>query len=608
MRPPDAPPPPEEPPDDHAPAAGPAVADPGALARRAEEVLHRSLAGAVGHTCRDARELVTGLRDAGDLWKLLPATTRSSWQRCLDVVMYETADAPSSAEFRLDGVADRHWATTNDETLDRLRAAHADRQRHRADDPAAELRAFKSVLQRRRQLEAVDAAREAILRDRSDTELADLLRDVQPPSDDAGEDSADFAATARELNQRRREDDAASAIRISSGLPLLDAATTNASRGEPRGSFGLNEFWVFPAPTGSGKSAFVRARAVAAAMDLRYRWGLPDAKVLLAFTEEDDYAVREAMRVLPGDRFQHLADNIVVADINASRRRLVISVYRTLLEAKRSAAATGRPIRDFLPYMILVDYLGGVHEQGENEYTDGLANTADLCMRGFAPWDFEMMARFGGVSYEEWSGEPVPAQARDHRVAVLGMAQLKQRDSGNLTYREPQVDPSTGRVVKPGSDLADFTKMVLDEDGNPTPGWKVYPGDVRLVTQDEVKGVSKVLDHATMNVALHRSRPDSSNTPVEEVAEDGSRRVYLPDTRARLVFLKNRKSVWMNFVPLEFNSDPEGRKATFYDTLAINAMLRGDLTVFDQENWEPGDPMIPPPGAHRSAPATPAEY
>ena len=357
---------------------------------------------------------------------------------------------------------------------------------------------------------------------------------------------------------------------ISSGWPTLDRAATGT--GEAPGVFKPGEFWVIAAGTGHGKSSGGRRLLTAAAQDLVHGWGLPHARALLCFTEEEAPDIARAAMLRRGQPFHHLAHNVQLAKVGESRQRVAQVVYDSVASAVRWAWETGGNVRDALPFIMFVDYVQGIKEPGENADTEGVARTADMLMRGVAAFDPDMIASTSGLDFQAYTGMPWPDGVDDHRVAVVVFSQLR-KEGTDVWYREGK------------SSISDFT--VVDASGQPC--WTPQENDYAIPDRSDLRGSGVLLNHATGLVFFHRSRPTA---PLVR-NPDGSV-VGLSDTRARFILAKARKSVSMPYVPMRFDSNPEGYRGQFYDDLGHrHCVVGGRMRIQTDAYRQEGDPILP---------------
>lgn len=445
--------------------------------------------------------------------------------------------------------------------------------------PTAAWRALVNHVQRiaarQKALELV----EAIDANETDEECMDRFRGMEPPSATKALVNAAYSRSAQEWEEA---DLAAAAeapgFRISSGYATLDYAFTQKDgRGkdiEPRGTFGAGELHIFAAPTGNGKSAAARQLITAATQDLVVGWGREHDKVLIAITEEAPKIVYQVARLGKGQEFHHLAKNVVIATIGASRRRLIHAIWDCVVEAYHRSKETGMPISNCgLPSFVVLDYVGGIVEDGESADTSAIEKTANLLMRGVAGWDVQMMEEFSGESFAAYAGMSWPDGMDVFQPAVLGFAQFKK-------LADPQwYDPNQKSV-----NIEDF----VIPNANGAPGWEVLPGDFRLPTQSEVRGSGVLINHATSLIIGHRSRPQKNPKVVDPITG----RVRLTDSRARWLLVKTRNGSDSPFIEMRFDSIPSGLRGQFFDYRAEKAIALGMLRPTDCYAEE-GDPILP---------------
>jgi hypothetical protein len=391
----------------------------------------------------------------------------------------------------------------------------------------------------------------------------------------------DVAAEHKTLTAQR------SPMRFSSGYRTLDLAFTG--RDEPLGFLAPGEQAVVAGMTGTGKSSFSYGLMAGMTQDL-VNWGYPEGKVVWAHTEEESFDKLYAADFCEGQGFHHLAENVVIDAIGTSRRRLVEVMYTLTQEAARLAMETSRDITQFLPHILVLDYIQSLTSEKAKDPTTESIISAELLLRGFQAWNFEEMAKWGEVSYQEYTGETVPQGMENHRMAVVTFAQLNKQDDNLMAYKAgaPKTHP-----------LSDFTL----EDTSPNPGWvdqggsgwawEVREGDSRILRQNAITGSSVILKNATIILFLHRSRP--YNNPEAKDPVTGAKLGRLEDTAARLIPDKTRTGSTLKYVGMEFDIDPKGFRARYYDRRAERAILAGRITSRSLDaSWrKPGDPILP---------------
>jgi hypothetical protein len=383
------------------------------------------------------------------------------------------------------------------------------------------------------------------------------------------------------------EDKAANGIghklRIASGLPSLDYALTG--KGESVGFISPSQGMLIAGLTGTGKSSWTYGVMTGMLIDLRNQ-GEEFAKVLFAHTEEEPIDKVKGFRMLPGQPFHYLADNLLVSAVGTSRKKLMMAVYDNIADAHTRSKETGVPITKFLIRVLVLDYIQAIMEQGE-EPTGASMRTAELLLRGIQFWNPEEMAKWSGISYQGYTGQSWPEGMENHRVAGIYMAQLVKQNDDALLYT------SGGK-----SEYSDFA-LEADEPGphvwdSPDGGmyeWEVKERDLRLLKQNSIRGSGQILQNADVILILHRSRP-YNNPARPEPGEDGYK--HLVDTRARFILDKTRHGSGAKYIPMAFDIDPEGNKARYYDALSERMMRDGQLQNIDTEVYQGyGDPLLP---------------
>jgi hypothetical protein len=403
-------------------------------------------------------------------------------------------------------------------------------------------------------------------------ELMDRFKRLEPPTAQKAVSRAGAVRTAKEMATEYRTSTAGSLqLRFSCGMPTLDKGYTNP--GEMTGFVAPGQFVVVMGPTGTGKSSFAATVTPAFGLDL-HNFGLTDAKQVLFHTEEESIDKLRAFRMDIGQKFHHLADNLVIDAIGTSRRRMAETIYDLVIEADGRARSTKRPITDFLPYIVQLDYLQSISEPGEDE-VKASAITAEFLLRGVAAWNPDEMAKFGGVDFREYAGMSWPAGMDNHRVATIAYAQLVKVSDDTLYYK----------AGKKGVQLSDFA--LLDEKDEPY--WDVRENDLRLFGKNQMRGSGVIANNAHAIVILHRSVP--YNNPA--VRGEGGL-LQLTDTRARFMFEKSRAGSQLPYAPMRFDIQSNGFRAQYFDELAERAIAEGRLTNYDTScRTEPGDPILP---------------
>lgn len=511
------------------------------------------------------------LRAATSAWELMDPAQHKLWDGICEVLTFEVASLAGVGNVNFDYLPAKDSRRPQVAAkLDELKA------RNEAGDLCPNP---SSVL---------DALVEDIAGDRFRTHATELMRLIEeggtaaekmavyrklsPPTFQRAEANKTWVKSASEWLDEARADVGGSAdLIISSGLATLDLALSDPSN---PGMIKPGEFWVVAAGTGHGKSAFARRAATAAAYDLRYGWGRRNSVVLYAFTEEEAPDVAKAMMLDRGQPFHYLADAVVLGKVGQSRVRLVEMFYDSVAAAVRKAQALGIPVSEAgLPDIMFVDYIQGIHEPGENPDVEGVANTADLLMRGIAAFDHEMVAQITGIDFRSYTGMEWPSGVSSHRVGVVVFSQLrKEANDHTVFYRKGK------------SSIADFA--ATDENG--IPSWEPLEDDYAIPKRSDLRGSGVLLNHATGLLLLHRSKPQAS---IVKDPVTGKKRVS--DTRARILTPKARKAVSLPYIPVTFDSNPEGYRGQFYDLNAEEHALQAGRMQFADCWQRSGDPLIP---------------
>jgi hypothetical protein len=401
--------------------------------------------------------------------------------------------------------------------------------------------------------------------------LMEAFRKIEPPTTKKAVSRVHGAKTAKQVaNEARAALAGQAAFRFSSGLPTLDAGYTGS--GEPLGFVSPGTFNVVMGPTGTGKSSFSYAVTPAFGLDM-VNWGLRDAKQVFFHTEEESVDKLKGFRMDVGDKYHHLADNLIIDAIGTSRKRMAETLYDLVVIADEQARETKRPITEFLPYLMQLDYIQSIQESGEDP-TTASAITAEFCLRGVCAWNPEEMAKFSGVDFREYAGMAWPKGMENHRVAVIAYAQLIKVSDETMYFK----------ADKRGIQLSDFALL----DGKDEPYWDVREGDLRLFGKNQMRGSGIIAQNAHSIVILHRSVP--YNNPSYKDADGNFK---LTDTRARILFDKSRAGSRAAYAPMDFDVQSTGFRAQYFDCIAVKALEAGRLANIDPSYVEPGDPMLP---------------
>lgn len=540
------------------------------LARKVKAALVRLLAACHLQRPDQVAALVSLARSGESALAVLSVADRATVDGALEVVDYEAATAATVVD-----LSQVPAAVVYTDAVRQLLTTAAAAHDPDASNPSAD---WLAVLEEVKRFEAVQAAQDLITVVHEHGTVAQVLdahtrvtRTV-PTARKSPDAQRSGARTAREVVEQARVAAASTPPRrFSSGYRTLDIWVTNSASGEPMGFIAPGEGVVVAAGTGQGKSSFSYRLVPALAQDL-VNWGLGDAKVYFAHTEEAPETKARAMALEPGQRFHHLADTIVINEVGSSREAFVCGLYDLVVDAYQASQATGRSIVDFLPHIVVLDYLQSLSGEKENDVVTATFRTAELILRGIQAWNPSEMAKWGGVEFATYTGMAWPSGMENHRVATVAFAQLVKAAGNTGPYR-----PGAK-----GVQISDY--VVLDANGNPC--WELKEGDQPVLGKKEIFGSSTILNNATFIVFLHRSNIHAGKTR----GTDG--KVHLSDTRARLVIDKMRNGALSPVVPMAFDSQPDGFRGQYYDPLAEQAMGEGYLN--QPEGWmESGDPILP---------------
>lgn len=374
--------------------------------------------------------------------------------------------------------------------------------------------------------------------------------------------------------------------RFSSGFPTLDSSMTRSSASggfdEALGFIGAGEGICLAGLTGTGKSSMSYMMVPALAQDLSNQ-GLAQRNLFYAHTEEDTLDKIRGFQMMPNQRYHHLAHGVVAKNVGSSREAFITEIYRNVAEADDAAKRTGAPIEQFVFHVVVLDYLQSLSSPGEaSGSTESILRTAELLLRGIQMFNHEEMAKHSGLSYEEVTGRTWPSGLERHQVACIYFAQFRKRTD---IYFEKTAKSWDGFSIPVDESypLAKFN----GPDGQ-SYAWEVRPGDLRVMDKSEIKGGSTVLDNATSVLFLHRSAPNTTVDPTP--GADG--KLHLRDQRARLIVGKSRTGKKLEAIPMRFDLDAEGFRASYFDPIGEQAVALGKLKVHESYR-DVGDPMLP---------------
>jgi len=541
---------------------------PATLADQVLATLRSVMSSTHGLDPEAASKLVSRVMASPRVLGFLPTPVRNTYDAVFEVLNYETTvTSTGTLDLEQLPVADAYSedvAAEIAEICSRIGISTP------VDPHAAWFSLVEKVQRHITRLAALDLA-EAIEQGAPLKDLIPKHRAVEPPTTQkANIRTGRLRSAAEYVADLRAEQAGRPTYRFSSGLPTLDVGYTG--RGEERGFIAPGQFIVVMGPTGTGKTSFSNSVTPAFGLDL-INWGLPDAYQVMFHTEEESIDKIKGFRMDVGDKYHHLAKNLVIDPIGTSRRRMAETLYDLVISADEKARATRRPITEFLPYLVQVDYLQSIQEPGENE-VEATAKTAEFLLRGVVAWSAEEMAKFSGVDFRTYAGMAWPTGMENHRVAVLGYAQLVKINDESLFYK----------AGKRGVQMSDF--VVLNDKDEPL--WDVREGDLRLFGKNQMRGSGIIAQNAHAIVILHRSVP--YNNPAIDDTE-GKR--HLSDTRARILFDKSRAGSNLPYAPMRFDVQSNGFRAQYMDEIAERALLAGKLKDVADGYTEPGDPILP---------------
>lgn len=526
-----------------------------------------------GKSFDEAHRLVSTMRKADKVMACLSKDLRATMEGVFELLVHE-AEVTSSGALDLNHLPSSVLVT--DEVSVEARRI-ADEANTSSGDAYAIWQALVEEVQRHQALDSALTFASAIQAKQPASALMELFTSLEAPTAQRAMVEVIPTLTARErMIQQKAVMAGRQPMRFSCGLPTLDISFTG--EGQQRGFIGPGEFVVIMGPTGTGKSSFSYGVTPAMLKDL-CNWGLPDAKHVLAHTEESDTEKIDAIRVGPGQTYAELGDMLVVDEVGSSRRRMVQTLYNLTAQAEDKARQSKRPITDFLVHQYQLDYIQAIEEQGEGE-TEASTRTANLILRGICAWNPEEMAKYGGVSYREHTGREWPKGMEHHKVAVIAYAQLTKVNETSQFYKKDGKMP-----------ISDFAE--IGSEGQPL--WEVKEGDLRLFTKSNMRGSGVIANNAHAILILHRSRPTKNPPDPSKTEEVGGYSVrHLSDTRGRILFDKARAGSSGPYADLQFDLQVDGPKAQYFDRKAEMAIQKGRIKRYDRAMYShPGAPIIP---------------
>ena len=361
---------------------------------------------------------------------------------------------------------------------------------------------------------------------------------------------------------------------LSSGFPSLDMAVTTAD-GQPRGYVRSGQLVVFVAPSGSGKTSAFSTIVPAGVLDADRQGHL--GRTIYCHNEDETSDLFAGFGIAPGRKYARLLDRVVPLK-TTSREEFVTHFYREVLWAKRRAEDTGLPTSLFMPPAVFVDYFQALVSPTDKSEVDGTSRTADLLLYGVANCDPVACKTFSGVGFQEFAGEAWPSDLDGYGIAVVVTAQLLLKGTSALLPFNPEKQ----------TDWRNYASA----DAYDNPAWTPRAGDSPLSKLEDIRGSSKVVQHATLVVGLHR--PRSKQNPESGVNAAGYR--TLADTRGFFTVLKARFGSRLLVVPVEFNLQRDGGSRAQYFDAAAETALANPATAFPHDDeifTMTGDPIIP---------------
>lgn len=499
-----------------------------------------------------------------ELQHILPADARSL-REATGALLY-VATSKEEGKFTLSDINTTMWSPEVNKVIS---SAKEMVDAGFAADPGLTLGELRLEVTRAELYKPATALVEAISRRAPLDELERIARKIVVK--DRSQDEAEFKSLVRNAHEwedhKEATSGAVSDMRICFGFPHLSLTQTGPRDKHP-GFMSPGHLAGFVAPSGHGKSSFVRELVRTSALDLR-NWGFPFAKVLTVIVEEEPDRVTEAAQIGRHAEYSDVGDQVLIAKVNSSRRRFGAAVLQSVVQAVQESHAAGLPVREFVPFVVLLDYLQEIAEQGENPHNEAIMNTTSL-LRAISECNLDEIEKWSKVRWTDiapkgmkWPEE----ELSDHRIAVLVTAQVKGLDEKTLRW-------------KPGMPVDDF---VLRDATTGEPLWEVRPGDYRIVRRGDVKGSTKFLDNLSTLGFLHRSNPNAAR-----VYNPKTGRYVLEDTRARIIFEKQRYGSGAPLVEMAFSVSPDGSSGKWYDyraTRQVENELAG-MPVERKWNWD----------------------
>lgn len=514
-----------------------------------------------------ARELLAQLRGADPLYRVVGEDEARQLKAALRTVDAILSDVADDGEVWLDQMGVFTSSAPSTRNLRELFAAVA--KTLPASSPESALGGALFLC--RKALSRDSAARlvTAIDVGADPEELGKIFGEILPPSAIEGTqltENPSLRDTVREAGNRGE------LLTLSSGFRTLDTAL-HTRPDLPMGFIRGGQLVVMVAPSGAGKTSTIMGTVIVSMTTDKLRQG-KRGRLIFVHNEDETAELFADAGISEGGRHEHLLDHIVALK-TTSRSETVKMFYREILRAKRLSNETGLPVDLFMPPGLVVDYYQALTD-GETSEVEATNKTADMLLYGIGNCDPVALAAITGISFQAYTGEAWPDGLNGYNLPVLATAQLLLK--GNQK-------PFSGDGKDDWRGYATATQA-------DTPAWEVRPGDYPLSKLDDIRGSTKIIQHATTIIGLHRSRP--RNNPVVSTDENGFEQ--LADTRGYFTILKARYGQRMLVIPMEFNRQRNGgARAQYIDCNAEKAMgLLGDRMVYDNELFRfSGDPIIP---------------
>lgn len=519
-----------------------------------------------GSTAQRAQEIIGQMRSADPLYRVLGEDTSLRLKAALRTVEAILTDIVDDGEVWLDQMGVFDSKAPSAKNLRGVFEKIANTMPATAPESALGSALFTS----RKTLSRDSAARlvRAIDAGEDPESLGKIFGEILPPSAIEGSQTSENKSLTALFDDTSK----GALMTLSSGFRTLDVALHTRKK-LPMGFIRGGQLVVMVAPSGAGKTSTMFGTVLPAMTSDMVKQG-HRGRLIFIHNEDETVELFADAGISPGGRYGHLTDSIVALK-TTSRSEAVKTFYLEVLRAKRLSAETGLPVQLFMPGAFVIDYFQALSDAGESE-TEATGKTADMLLYGIANCDPIALATTTGISFQSFTGEAWPDGVSGYNLPVLSTAQLLLK--------------GVGKPYDPNDSNADWRHYATDN-GKDEPAWEVKAGDFPLAKLDHIRGSTKIIQHATTIVALHRSRP--RDNPVARVDENGWE--HLQDTRGYFTILKARYGQNLVVIPMEFNRQRNGGdRAQYIDARAEKAMTLGKLTDFDQELFrQSGDVILP---------------